>query len=129
MRVDEEEIGQKIVSINIWRDSSRQGRNGKQNIQQELHPVDILVSDLDLRSKDLLGYCIPHYQEICWMHILQDTDFAQLPPDIMLIYTDFASQMPLRVGLTKNSSDDGHAVNDNFICIYNHHPVKVKEKN
>ena len=119
----------KIVSVSVWRNSPRQGvKNGNQNSQRELHPEDMAVEDLICRIKAPLELCIPHYNEICWIRILQSTDFSRLPPGTMLIFTDFASSMALRAFQTLNSSIDGHAVNDNFVCIYNQRKVKVKEK-
>ena len=51
-----------------------------------------------------------------------------LPPGTLLIFTDFASSMALRAFQTVNSSIDGHAVNDNFVCIYNRRTTTVKDK-
>jgi len=55
-------------------------------------------------------------------------DLATLPPNTLLILTDFAATMVLWAFQTKNSSVDGHAVNDNVICMYNRRTVKVKDK-
>ena len=57
-----------------------------------------------------------------------NTDFSRLEPDTLLIFTDFAAVMCLRAFQTKNSSVDGHCINDNFVCIYNRRSVGVKEK-
>ena len=36
--------------------------------------------------------------------------------------------MSLRAFQVKNSSIDGHAINDNFVVVYNRQTVEVKEK-
>ena len=54
-------------------------------------------------------------------------DFAQLKPNTLLIFTDFAAVMALQAFETKNSSVDGHTVNDNFVCVPNRHISTVKE--
>ena len=58
---------------------------------------------------------------------MQDTDFARLPKDTLLIFTDFAAVMALRASQAKNSSIDAHAINDNFVCVFNRRNVDVKE--
>ena len=60
---------------------------------------------------------------------MQSTDFAQLKPDILLIFTDFSAVMALHVFQKKTSSVGGHAINGNFVVIWNRRKVKVKEKN
>ena len=59
---------------------------------------------------------------------MQKTDFTLLRKDTLLIFTDFAAVMALRAFQVKNSAIDGHAINDNFVVIYNQRIVKVKEK-
>lgn len=49
------------------------------------------------------------------------TPISHDSPDTMLIFTDFASTMALRARLTKNSSVDGHAVNDKSFFRRNYH--------
>ena len=75
-----------------------------------------------------LNICIKHCQEIRWIRHIQQTDFARLPPDTLLIFTDFAASMCLRAAETKNSSMDAHAVNDNFVVIYNRQMVNLTTK-
>ena len=104
----------------MWRDSVRQGvKKGKQNTQRELHPVEMRVYDLIEKFKKQVKICIPHYQEISWVRLMQDTDFARLPKDTLLIFTDFAAVMALRASQAKKSSIDAHAINDNFVCVFN----------
>ena len=55
-------------------------------------------------------------------------DLATLPPNTLLILTDFAATMVLWAFQTKNSSVDGYAVHGNFVCMYNRRTVKVKDK-
>ena len=55
-------------------------------------------------------------------------DFDQLQPNTLLIFTDFAAVMALRAFQTKNSSVDGHAVNDNFVCISNRRKCTIEEE-
>ena len=43
---------------------------------------------------------------------MQDTDFARLPKDFLLIFTDFAAVMALRAFQAKNLSVDAHAINE-----------------
>ena len=119
-----------IVQVMVWSDSIRQGmKNGSQNTQKELVEEDMTVKQLITMFIAQLKICIPHYQEICWMRHLQSTDFAQLEPDTLLIFTDFAAVMALRAFQKKNSSVDEHAINDNFVVIWNRRKVTVKEKN
>ena len=59
---------------------------------------------------------------------MQKTDFTLLRKDTLLIFTDFAAVMALRAFQVKNSAIDGHAINNNFVVIYNQRIVKVKEK-
>ena len=56
------------------------------------------------------------------------TDLATLPPNTLLILTDFAAMMVLQAFQTKNSSVDGHTVNGKVVCRYNRRTVKVKDK-
>jgi len=55
-------------------------------------------------------------------------DFAQLQPNTLLVFTDFAAVMALRAFQTKNSSVDDHAVNDNFVCILNRRKCTIEEE-
>ena len=55
-------------------------------------------------------------------------DFAQLQTNTLLVFTDFAAVMALRAFQTKNSSVDGHAVNDNFVCISNCRKYTIEEE-
>jgi len=71
---------------------------------------------------------IPHVAEIYWIKHLQGIDFARLPKDCILIFTDFAASMCLRAFQAKNSSVDAHAVCANFVVIWNRRIAKVKEK-
>jgi len=122
-------VAQEKVEVMEWGDSIRQGsKKGKQNTQRELQANEMTVAELVDKFIKSLTINIPHHQEICWIRLIQLTDFDRLPPDTLLIFTDFAASMCLRAFQTKNSSVDGHAVNDNFVCIYNRRKVKVKEK-
>lgn len=113
----------------VWDESIRQGtKNGKQNSQKELVEKKMTVKQLITMFFEQLEVCIPHYQEICWMRHMQKTDFTLLRKDTLLIFTDFAAVMALRAFQVKNSAIDGHAINDNFVVIYNQRIVKVKEK-
>ena len=71
--------------------------------------------------------CLPHCQEIRWIRHILNTDFTRLPANTLLILTDFAASMCLRAAETKNSSVDAHAVNDNFVCIYNRRIITLKQ--
>ena len=95
---------------------------------RELHKEEMTISDLIDQFKKQVDICIPHYQEICWIRLMQDTDFARLPNDFLLIFTDFAAVMALRAFQAKKSSVDAHAVNDNFVCVYNRRNENVKKK-
>jgi len=44
------------------------------------------------------------------------------------VFTDVAAVMALRAFQTKKSSVDGHAVNDNFVCISNRRLCTIEEK-
>mmetsp|Transcript_24826 Transcript_24826/g.42530 ORF Transcript_24826/g.42530 Transcript_24826/m.42530 type:complete len:166 (+) Transcript_24826:991-1488(+) len=113
------EVGNDVVEVMILRDSLRQGtKNGVQNSQRELHPEEMTISNLVKEFFDSLDTCIPHYQEIRWVRLMQDTDFARLAQDTLICFTDYAAVMALRAFQAKNSSVDGHAVNDNFVVIY-----------
>ena len=123
------EVTSEIVEVMEWRDSARQGiLKGKQNTQRELHPEEMSVKELTRKFTKQVEKCIPHYQEICWMRLAMKTDLGTLPKDELLIFTDFAAVMSLRSFQTKNSSVDGHAVNENFVCLYNRRKVTVTEK-
>ena len=78
--------------------------------------------------KDQMEICTPHYQEICCMGHLLDTDFTCLKEGTLLIFTNFAAVMCLWAFHTKNSSVDGHVLNDNFVYIYNRQKVGIKGK-
>ena len=123
------EMADEIVEVMVWRKSIRQGMsNGVQNTQKELHPEEMTIQKLvDLFMAKVIE-CIPHYQEICWMNIMMELDLDYLPVDTLLIFTDFAAMMALRAFQTKNSSVDGHCVNDNFVCMYNKRQVVTKNK-
>jgi len=113
------DVAKEKVNVMEWGDAPRQGQTkGQQNTQRELCSVEMTVSDLVDKYIESLKECIPHYQEICWLRILQLTDFARLPKNTLLIFTDFAASMCLRAFQTKNSSVDGHAVNDNVLLQY-----------
>ena len=45
-----------------------------------------------------------------------------------MIFTDFAAVMTLRAFQTPNFSVDGHAINDNFVVVYNREIVPVNEE-
>ena len=65
------------------------------------------------------------------MRHMQSTDFTRLRADSLLICTDFAAVMALRAFQTPNSCVDGHAINENFVVVYNRQLVEVgdnKEK-
>ena len=57
-----------------------------------------------------------------------ELDFAQLRPNTLIVLTDFADVMALRAFQTNKSSVDGHAVNDNFVCILNRRLCTIEEK-
>ena len=62
---------EELVEVMVWRDSPRQGfTNRKQNSQRELHADEMPIKELVQRFMIELNICIPHYQEICWIHHL-----------------------------------------------------------
>lgn len=127
----ESKVGEEEVEVMEWDEATRQGTNkstGKQNTQRELTANTITVKELVKRFRKAVDVCIPHYQEICWIRIILDIDFATLGRSTLLIFTDFAAVMILRAYQAKNSSVDAHAINDNFICVYNRRSVNVVEK-
>ena len=104
----------------VWKDAIRQGGTvNKPRFQRELHPEIMTIEALESRQKKQIDICLPHYQEICWMRNLMDTDFKTPPPDTLLIFTEYAASMALRAIEKVNSSVNAHAVNDNFVCISN----------
>ena len=127
------EESESLVEVMVWQDSDRQGTKTntkgevKQNSQRELCKKEMTVKELLTKFKAQVEICTPHYQEICWIRIVLNTNLARLGPHEMLILTDFASVMALRAFQTKNSSVDGHAVNDNFVVIHNRRLVKVSD--
>lgn len=56
------------------------------------------------------------------------TDFSRLWPGTLLTFTDFAANVVLRAAQAKNSSIDGHTVNNAFVCVWNRRTVDVKDK-
>jgi len=124
------ELADEKVEVMVWQDSVRTtNKDGSVGTKLlELKPKNLTIRDLVKNLQSQIELCIPHYQEICWMRHLMETDFKRLPPGTLLIFTDFASSMALRAFQTVNSSVDGHAVNDNFVCIYNRRTTTVKDK-
>ena len=117
------------VEVNVCKDSIRQeSKDGKQNTQWELCIKTMTIGELIIRFEEQLVIFISHYQEICWMQHLMNTNVSRLPPDMLLIFTVFAEVMCLWDFQIKNSSIDGHCANNNFVCIYNRWSVKAKEK-
>ena len=62
------------------------------------------------------------------MRIITDICFATLGPGATLIFTDCAAVLALRAFEAKNSSADGHAVNDNFVIIRKRRKCTIQEK-
>ena len=93
-----------------------------------LHKEEITISDFTTRFKNQVDICIPHYQETCWIWLIQGTNFARLSKDFLLIFNDFAVVMALGDFQAKNSYKDAHAANDSFVCTYNRRNVNGKEK-
>lgn len=125
-----EEIANKVVEVKVWEEAPRQGVNskGKQNSQKELTTKHMTAKELMDNFEAQTNTAIPHVAEIYWINHLQGIDFARLPKDCILIFTDFAASMCLRAFQAKNSSVDGHAVCANFVVIWNRRIAKVKEK-
>eukprot|EP00956_Cyclotella_meneghiniana_P028855 scaffold68305_cov22-Cyclotella_meneghiniana.AAC.1 len=118
------------VEVKVWKDMPRQGTNskGEQNTQRELADERWTIERLVDEFKMMLEVCVKHCQEIRWIRHIQQTDFTRLPPNTLLIFTDFAASMALRAAEAKNSSVNAHAVNDNFVVVYNKRTVKLKER-
>ena len=127
------EEAESLVEVMVWQDADRQGakvgKDGetKQNSQRELTSKEMTVKELITKFKEQVEKCIPHYQEICWIRIVMQANISRLRQNEMLILTDFASVLALRAFQTKNSSVDGHAVNDNFVVLHNRRIVKVRD--
>jgi hypothetical protein len=129
LEVMETEFGEEEVEVMMWMNARRQGqKNGAFNTQRELQSQFMTVTDLLPKFRELLTICIPHCQEIRWIRQMIQLDFDQLQPNTLLIFTDFAAVMALRAFQTKNSSVDGHAVNDNFVCISNRRKCTIEEE-
>ena len=128
--VMEQEFKDEEVEVMVWMNAKRQGKkkDGGFNTQRELQAEAMNIKDLLTRFRKLLTICLTHCQEIRWMKEMISLDFQQLRPDTLLVFTDFAAVMALRAFQTKNSSVDGHAVNDNFVCISNRRIATVEEK-
>jgi len=91
------EFGEEEVKVIIWMDARRQGQKeeGTYNTQRELQ-LDLLTINVLLeRFRALLSVCITHCQEIRWVRLMIKLDFAQLKPNTLLIFTDFAAVMAL----------------------------------
>ena len=118
--------------VKCWKDSIRSGVNskGEQNKQRELSSEWWTIEQLvtKFKFKEQMKICLPHCQEIRWIRHILNTDFTRLPAGTLLILTDFAASMCLRAAETKNSSVDAHAVNDNFVCIYNRCIITLNQK-
>jgi len=99
------ELADEFVEVMVWQDSVRMKKKDGTvaTTQRELKPKDFTIRDLVKKLQDQIELCIPHYQEICWMRHLMETDFKRLPPSTLLICTDFASSMTLRAFRTVNS--------------------------
>ena len=127
--VIEKEFANEEVEVMVWTDARRQGqKNGVYNTQRELQSELMPIKELMKRFTQLLTICRKHCQEIRWVRSMIELDFAQLRPNTLLVFTDFAAVMALRAFQTKNASVDGHAVNDNFVCISNRHQCTIEEK-
>ena len=59
------------------------------------------------KLREALAVAIPHYQEICWLKIVEKADFHLLSQDTIIIYTEFAATMVLGASEKKNSSLTG----------------------
>jgi hypothetical protein len=116
------------VDVKVWKNMPRQGFNskGEQNTQRELSSERWTIEKLVNEFERMLEICITHCQEIRWIRHIQQTDFSRLPKNTILIFTDFAASMALRAAETKNSSADAHAVNDNFVVVYNKRSVTLE---
>ena len=123
------------IEVMVWTDAIRQGTKKcqttgqeKQNKQRELQSDMMTLKELVEKFREQLAICIPHCQEIRWIRKVIEAYFPTLPADTLLIFTDFAAVLALRAFQTKNSSVDAHAVNDNFVCVYNRRICPVKEE-
>eukprot|EP00986_Skeletonema_menzelii_P017430 scaffold19452_cov150-Skeletonema_menzelii.AAC.1 len=123
-------VANKEIEVSVWCEARRQGKTkkGKNNTQRELQTKIMTVVELIDHFEELLEICIPHIQEIRWIKLLQDIDFTKMPPDTIIIFTDFAAVMALRAREAKNSSVDAHAICCNQVVLWNKRVVKVSGK-
>ena len=105
----------------VWGESIQKGlsKNGNQNTQKELVEQEMTAKQIITMFLDQLKICIPHYQKIDWMRLIQSIDFSRLWKDTLLIFTDFLVMMLLRAFQLKNSSVDGYVVNDKIVVAWN----------
>ncbi|MGB2447348.1 MAG: hypothetical protein ACPICB_06430, partial [Candidatus Poseidoniaceae archaeon] len=123
------EFAEKEVKVTTWVEADRAGeKNGKQNKQMEQQTVEMTLKKLIITFKAQLEKTKKHYHEICWINYIKRIDFSCLPKNWMMILTDFAASMCLRALRTLNSSVDNHAVNANFVVVYDRRMVPLKGK-
>ena len=79
------DIKDTVVSVMVWEDAIRQGGTPeKPNTQRELGEERMTITDLVDRLRKQIDKCLPHYQEICWIRHVMDTDFKTLPPNTLV---------------------------------------------
>ena len=117
------------VKMLVWHDAERQGdKNGQQNTQCELHPKNVTAKESVAMFKKSSNVCMPHCQETCRVRLLMKFDLRTLPLNTLLMFADHAAVMILRAVQVNDSSVDGHAINDTFVCLCLRRKCTLKEK-
>ena len=129
LEVMKKQFGEEEVKVMVWMDARWQGqkKEGMYNTQRKLRPELMTINVLLKTFQQLLAVCTTHCQEIRWIRLLIDLYFVQLKPNTLLVFTDFVAVMVLRAFQTKIVSVDGHAVNDNVVCVSNRHVSTVED--
>ena len=77
------------------------------NTQHELQSELMTIKELMKQFIQLLSIYRKHCREIRWVRSMMELDFAQLCPNTLLVFTDFAAVMALRAFQTKNLPSKG----------------------
>jgi len=96
--------------------------------QFELTEKSIKLGELVAKFKAKVMENLKHISNIEWLNLMRNIDIATVPPNAIVIMTDFAATMDLRAIETVNCSVDNHAWLVNFIVISNKRSVPIDGK-